>query len=275
MAISKANVNIPEVMTDLIQFDYENALVLGALCQINTDLEGKPGDKVTIPYTSVLTDAATVAEGVAVVPEDNSDGTIPVSIVKAGKAVEMTEEAIDSAAYNVADTRRVAIARSLAAGVDKAVYTEMLTTNLKHDITADVVKTLTYDSIVDAQAKMGEEFYKNRPVLVVHSKQFADIRKSTDFKAGAVALGLNFDSLIQGMLIDVPVIVSDRITKDGGNKYHALLVAPGSVVLAYKKRPIIESDKDILSQKTYLASFVHYGVELANADRGVVEIITL
>ena len=53
MAIQTSNVIIPEVLADLVQYDYENALVFAPLCQINTDLEGKPGNKVTIPYTEI------------------------------------------------------------------------------------------------------------------------------------------------------------------------------------------------------------------------------
>lgn len=272
--ITTSNVIIPEVLADLIQYDYENALVFAPLCQVNTDLEGKPGNKVTVPYTTPLSDAEVVAEGGALTPEANDDGEVEITIKKAGKAVKMTSEAMLAAAYDVKNERRVRIAQSLAKKVDADVIAAMMTTTLKKDISAEATgNTINYDAIVDAQSLGGEEFYKNTPVLIVHSKQFADLRKTAEFKAGKENLGFNMQGLA-GTLVDVPVVVSDRIVKDTDNKYHALLVTPGATVLAYKRRPNLLGDVDALSEEEILASFVHYGVKLPNTGRGVVEIIT-
>lgn len=273
-SISAANVIIPEVLIDLIQYDYEQNLVFAQLCQVDTSLEGKPGNKVSIPYTSPLTDAEVVGEGVALTPEVNNDGTVEITIAKAGKAVKMTSEAILAAAYDLQNERRTQIAKSLARQVDKTVVTEMMTTTLKLDISADAtLATLNYDAIVDGQALAGEEFYAITPILIVHSKQFADLRKSPEYKDGKANLGFEMKGLA-GMLVDVPVVVSDRIVKDASNNYHALLVAPGAAVLAYKRRPNLLGDVDALTEETILASFIHFGVELPNKARGVVEIIT-
>lgn len=272
--ITSTNVIIPEVLADLMQMDYEEALVFAPLCQVNTDLEGKPGNKVTIPYTAPLADGEVVAEGSALTPEANNDGTVEITIKKAGKAVKMTSEAILSAAYDAKSERRGQIAKSLARKVDSDVITEMMKTTLKKDISAEVsANTINYDAIVDAQALGGEEFYKTTPILLVHSKQFADLRKTSEFKAGKENLGLSMAGLA-GTLVDVPVVVSDRIVKDVDGKYHALLVVPGSAVLAYKRRPNLLGDVDALSEEEILASFVHYGVKLPNDKRGIVEIVT-
>lgn len=275
MAITSSKIIIPEVLHDLVQFDYENNLVLAQLCAVNTDLEGKPGESVRVPYSPELSDAEDLLEGASLTPEDTTDAEVSITIKKSGKAVSVTEEAINRASYDVTDDKRIKIARSIARKVDATVNEEFLKTTLVHDISAEATNnTLSYDAIVDAQALMGEEFYTSKPVLVIHSKQMATLRKSEDFKVGFKPADSNFLSFA-GMLIDIPVIISDRVKYNPASlKYESMLVCPGAVVLAYKKRPTLNTDYNSLSDVHFLSSFVHYGAKLVNPGRGVVKLIT-
>lgn len=260
--INKSNVIIPEVMEDLMQYEYEEALQIGKLAFHNYTLEGNAGDTVTIPYVGILGEAETVSEDGSLTPENTSDNKVTIEITRAGKAVEMTQSAINSAAYDLKDVKRTQLARSVAAKVDTDLATEMAKTTLEHTMTAG----LTYQEVVKARALMGEEAFLVKPVLLLNSKTYADLAVTPEFIAGAVQL-TDFGIEAAGMLVDMPVIVSDRV-KDN----EAYIVVPGSFVLAHKQEPTLYADIDALSEKNIMSMFVHYGVKLPNPARGVVKI---
>lgn len=259
--INKTNVIIPEVMADLMQFEYENALILGKLAYQDNTLVGNPGDTITIPYVAPLTDASIVTDGSPLVPEANSDSKITIAIQAAGKAVEITQAAINSAAYDVKSERRNQIVKAIARKVDADLATELATTALVHN-------TLTFDyaAIVDAKGKMGEEGFSSTNVLIVPSALYAELAKTPEFIAGAVQVS-DFGLQASAMLVDMPVIVSDRIAAN-----EAYIVVPGSFVLANKQLPVVYGDVNILTETTVMSTFVHYGVKLPNKNRGVVKI---
>lgn len=259
--INKSNLIIPEVLEDLMQYDYENALVIGKLAYQDNALVGQPGDTVTIPYVAPLGDAETVAEGASLTPEANSDSKITIEIAKAGKAVQLTQEAINSCAYDVKSNRRTQLAKAIARKVDKDLIAEIGKTSLVHTASA-----LNYATIVDAKAKMGEEGFVNTPVLFVNSADYAELAKTPEFIAGATQIA-DFGIQASAMLVDMPVVVTDTVAAKT-----AFLVTPGSFVLANKQYPTIYGDVNTLSEVTTMSVFMHYGVKLPNTDRGVVKI---
>lgn len=85
-----------------------------------------------------------------------------------------------------------------------------------------------------------------------------------------------------GTIATVPVFVSDRATAvtdvdsvTAGNQagYNALLFKKGAITLAYKRRPLVEKDRDILKRTTIVTTNVHYAVKRTD-DRGVVVLPT-
>lgn len=259
--IMKTNVIIPEVLEDLMQYEYENALVLGKLAYHDNTLLGNPGDTITIPYTAPLTDAEVVGEGNSLTPESNQDAKITITVQKAGKAVELTQEAIISAAYDVKSERRSQIAKAIARKVDADLAAEIAKTTLVHN-----TATFDYAAIVDAKGKMGEEGFNTQNILLVSSKMYVELAKTPEFIAGATQVA-DFGVQASAMLVDMPVIVSDRVADD-----EAFIIVPGSFVLANKQLPTIYGDVDALSEKTIMSTFMHYGVKLPNTKRGVVKI---
>lgn len=259
--INKANVIIPEVMEDLMQYEYEQALVLGKLAYHDNTLVGQPGDTITIPYTAPLADAELVGENSSLTPEANQDSKITITVQKVGKAVELTQEAIISAAYDVKSERRSQIAKAIARKVDADLAAEIAKTTLVHN-----TATFDYAAIVDAKGKMGEEGFNTTNVLIVSSAMYVELAKTPEFVAGATQVA-DFGVNASAMLVDMPVIVSDRVAAD-----EAFIVVPGSFVLANKQFPTIYGDTDTLSEKTVMSTFMHYGVKLPNNKRGVVKI---
>ncbi|MGW6156273.1 hypothetical protein ACWFRM_24535 [Streptomyces sp. NPDC055144] len=66
-----------------------------------------------------------------------------------------------------------------------------------------------------------------------------------------------------GAVAGLPVIVTNRIT---AGKF--LLLKNNSMGLLYKRRPIVETDRDILKRTTVVTTNLHYAVKRLD-DKGV------
>ncbi len=72
------------------------------------------------------------------------------------------------------------------------------------------------------------------------------------------------------------ILVSNRLTTAGTGAettYNALLLRRGSLGLLYKRRPIVETDRDILARTTVVTTNVHYATHRLD-DEGVVVLKT-
>lgn len=262
MAVTQtSNITIPEVLYDLMQFEYEDALVLGKLAFHDNTLVGNPGNKATIPYTAPLADAETVAQGDTLTPVTSQDQKVEIEIAKAGQAVTMSQEAIIACAYDLKNNKMVELAKSIARKVDKDLAAELAKTSL-----STTPSKFDYAAVVDAKAKLGEEGFNRQTVLVVSSAMYSELAKTPEFIAGATEIA-DFGVKASAMLVDMPVIVSDRVAAD-----EAFVIMPGSFVLANKQYPTIYPGFDNLKEETTVSSFMHYGVKLPNTNRGVVKI---
>jgi len=112
-------------------------------------------------------------------------------------------------------------------------------TTLALDITAQTLKTMNVDSILEARLKWGDhagEF--NQPYLFMHSAQFTSLAKSSDYKTlaggGNTALVRGVDDwsrFVVGQVHGVNLCLLDNaqlIDASTPNKYTALMVAPGA-----------------------------------------------
>lgn len=259
--IQSTNITIPEVLYDIMQYEYENALKLGKLAYHDNTLVGNPGNEVTIPYVAPLADAVDVPEGQALTAVASSDSEIKIPVKKVGNAFTMTQEAINACAYDLKNNRMVELAKSMARKADADLATEIAKTTLVSNPTK-----FDYAAVVDAKGLMGEEGFSVQTVLLTSTKMFTELSKTPEFIAGATQI-TNFGIEAAAMLVDMPVIVSDRVADD-----EAFIIVPGSFVLANKQHPKIYPGFDNLKEETTVSSFMHYGVKLPNVNRGVVKI---
>ncbi len=111
-------------------------------------------------------------------------------------------------------------------------------TTLALDITAQTLKTMNVDSILEARLKWGDHAGEYQPYLFMHSAQFTSLAKSSDFKTlaggGATALVRGVDDwsrFVVAQVHGIPIILLDNaqlIDASTPNKYTALMVAPGA-----------------------------------------------
>ncbi|MEV7501728.1 N4-gp56 family major capsid protein [Streptomyces sp. NPDC093018] len=274
-----AQMIVPDVWADMVQAKFKGALVLGTMALNDTTLEGKPGDTVNFPKWKALTEAEDLTEGTPMTPEQlGTDPGNSATIKEAGKAVEITDKArLVAFGDPYAETQRqlgVLIARKIDKDLTAAAEAAgAITVNA-----AD--KALSWDVMVDGIARFGDEWEPdNMAGLVIHSLQRASIYKDPNFlSADKVGAGAVIPRGVIGQIGGVNVYVSDRVTTTPGAEgtpatYNALIVRRGSLGLLYKRRPIVETDRDILARTTVVTTNVHYATHRLD-DEGIVVLTT-
>lgn len=88
-----SNLVNPQVMADMIQAQLTNLIRFAPLADVDNTLAGRPGDTITVPKWAYIGDAADVAEGQPIPLDQMATSTDTFSIKKAGKGVEITDEA--------------------------------------------------------------------------------------------------------------------------------------------------------------------------------------
>ncbi|HFO0396918.1 TPA: N4-gp56 family major capsid protein, partial [Streptococcus pyogenes] len=84
----------PEVLADMIDAEVGKAIRFAPLAEVDTTLEGQPGTTLTVPKWDYIGDAEDVAEGEAIPMTQLGFKKTTMTIKKAGKGVEITDEAI-------------------------------------------------------------------------------------------------------------------------------------------------------------------------------------
>lgn len=289
MATTKASdLIVPEVWGDMIMVTVQGKAVLLPLVTTDNDLVGVPGDEIKFPKYDYIGDADDLTEGVAMTPVKLSTRQTSARIKEAGKAVELTDTAVLTAMGNPDDQARVQLGLSIARKIDKDIRTaaEFVRTgsvdpenpNTSPQIVDGSAEVISWKALTTAFAKFGDEYEPSDLAgIVVHSKQHIDLLNdakfidSASFGAGAVILRGQV-----GAVGTIPVFISDRATvvdNSGTPNYKALIIRKGAIALKYKRRPLVETDRDILARINLITTNVHYAVARVD-DRGVVVLTT-
>jgi N4-gp56 family major capsid protein len=281
---------VPEVWGDAIMVTVQGKAVLLPLVDTDDELVGQPGDTVHFPKFNYIGDADDLTEGVAMETTALSMTDSRATIKEAGKAVELTDTAVLTAIGNPNDQARNQLGLSISRKIDKDIRTAAEYTHVNagegdaEESTSPFVVTstnggiLSWRAITAGLASFGDEYEPSDIAgLVLHSKQHIDLMNddkfisSESFGANAVILRGQV-----GAIGVIPVFVSDRtaIVGEGANAtYRALIIRKGAIALKYKRRPIVETDRDILTRTTLITTNVHYAVKRVD-DRGVVVLVT-
>lgn len=274
---------VPDVFADIVQAKFPGKLVLGQFATTEHSLEGQPGETITFPSWNALTDADILAEGTPMTPEKMTQDDDEATIVEAGKAVEVTDKAmltgigdpIEEAAnqFSTVVARRIDLSLAAAAVATSPVSPLSVTRNSS---------VLNGDAIVDGLSRFGDDAdLADFDGIVVHSRQYADLLKDDDFiKATSIAGNTVLTTGFIGQIYGLNVYVSDRVpTVDIDAdapvdlRYKALILKKGALGLIYKRRPIVEKDRDVLARTTVLTTNVHYATKRLN-HKGIVVVQT-
>lgn len=284
MATTKlANLFNPEVVAAMISAKLPNAIRFSPFATIDNTLAGRPGDTITVPKFAYIGDAEDVAEGEDIPLTALTHTTQKITVKKAGKGIELTDEAVLSGYGDPQGEAVNQLVLSIASKVD-ADCAAVLQTGTK---TKAASAAISYNGIVDAVDLFEEEtpdpFSK---VMFINSKQMTTIRKDANFLSldkypapkGAVVL-----TGCIGSIAGVQIVVSNRIAEAEGVFKNPIVqldvdsetgIALPALTIYMKRGVQVETDRDIVAKKTVLTADQHYAAALTNDERVVVATFT-
>jgi N4-gp56 family major capsid protein len=259
MATTKlSNLLNPEVVAEYIDAKLVDKIKLSPLAVVGTELQGRPGNTLTVPVWQYIGSAQDLAEGVADVPVVLSSDDSTVTVKKAAKSVEITDEAILSGHGNPVGEIADQLLLSIADKVEKDCYTALEGATLKH------TATVSASAIADAIGLFGEDLDEEMRVFI-NPQEYASIRKGTEFVPASNVQGAIGGSI--GYIYNAAVVVSNRVPKG-----RAYIVKPGALGIELKRETNVESDRDILAKTNVYAVDKHYAAYLRDKTK-VVKIV--
>ena len=244
----------PQVLAEYLDWKMMDAIKFAPLCNVNRDLEGRPGSTLTLPKYAFIELAEDVAEGENVHITNLAADSVEVSVNKVGKGVSISDEAILSAYGNPVDEIAKQLLMAIAGKVDDdcAKACRQATMN---------VEAAAFDKyvIVDMIAKFGEDIEDDMTVMI-NPAHLATLRKDADFVE--VMAGQKIISGEMGQLFGCRIVVSNKV----GEK-EAFLVKAGAVEILMKRNVAVEADRDIVNKTNVFVVDEHYAVYLKDESK--------
>ena len=279
MAITKlSNMINPEVMADMISAKVEKKVAVIPFAKVDTTLQGRAGNTITIPVFGYIGDAKNVAEGESIGAEALTTTDKQFTVKKVGKGVDLTDEAILSGYGDPVGEANRQLAMAISQKIDQDAIDSLYTGSLQYN---GIASKISYAGIVDAVDVFGEE-YNTEKVIFVHPKQVSQLRKDADFTSADKYVNGNYIAVNGeiGKIANARVVVSKRVKEDDS---HAGYVNPivkinfdteteeatPALTIFLKRNVMVETDRDIDSQINRIRASENYVVALTDASKVV------
>lgn len=257
-----ANLINPEVMGTFLDKKMIDLIKFSPLAVIGHDLQGNPGDTLTIPTWNYIGDAEDLAEGVEGDVTNLTATTSEVKVKKAVKNVGITDEARLSAYGDPMGQIENQLAVSLASKVDNDVLDAIKKVSAKtHEGTFGI------DYIADALVQFGEDV-EETTFVYIHPKHLATLRKSPEYVH--VANGQVIISGQVGTVYGCPIVVSNKMADTV-----VYFIRAGAIGIEVKREVSVEADRDILKKQTIVSADRHYMAYVRDASKLVKGTITV
>lgn len=250
----------PQVIGDMVNKKLTNDIKFAPLCRVDTTLEGRPGDTLTLPSFTYIGDAEEVPEGHDIPVTKLVSNTTSVKVRKVGKGLEFTDESILSGFGDPLGEGIRQISLAIASKMDNDVLAVL------NAITGTMLYTAaaraTADDISDALVKLGEDIDGSK-VYLCSPATYGVLRK-TDGWIPNTEIGANM--ILRGsvgMIHGCQVSVSNKLTDS------SYIVGPGALALCMKRETIIETDRDIIKKSTVLTADKHYVAYLYDSSKAI------
>lgn len=259
MAISENGTKLaqlvnPQVLADMISAELPNAIVLAPLAVVGRKLQGAAGNTLTMPKYGYIGDAKDVAEGADIEISQMSTTTTSVEIKKAGKGVEITDEAILSGYGDPVGEIKNQLKMAIANKIDNDLFTALRGATLTSTGAVSVAGLLT------ARAKFGEKV--NQPaVVMMNSANYVKI-------ASEIVNLENTDRVlvngVVGKVAGLQVAISDKLSNT-----EVFIVADGALGIELKRDVMVESDRDIIAGTNVYTANEHYVAYLKDETKAI------
>lgn len=248
----------PEVMAPIISYELTKALRFTPLAVVDTALQGQPGSKLTLPKFGYIGDATDIPEGTAIPTSKLTTSKQDVEIKKAGKGVELTDEAVLSGLGDPMGEGTKQLGLAIANKVDNDLLAAATNAD---NIAQTATVAQTGDGVQDILDIFNTETPQNIVIIAapkVISAIRADARRNdmggSDFGANAFVSGQTFD------VLGAQLITSNKFSDETALQGVAILVDPAkpALKLSIKRGLVIEPDRIPASQKTDVYATEHY-----------------
>ena len=266
-----SNLFDPQAIADLINPKLTDNMVFAPLALVDRTLEGRPGSTATLPFYRYLGMASQVDEGNDIPLTKLQQTTSTVSIVKYGKAVQITDEAVLSGYGDPIGEAASQIALAIDDAMDNALLNALAANSASDQnyTTTNSSTALEPEDIPKALVKYGED-NEGEKVLFVTPEFYAKLvgaPASTNWiPASEIAAEVKIRGLV-GMAYGCNVVVTNRL-KASGNLY---IVKPKTLAVFMKRNVMVETDRDILNQSTVLAGSIICAPYLLN-PKGMIKL---
>lgn len=252
----------PEVMGDMISAELPKKIKFSAIAPIDTTLQGRPGNTITVPKYEYIGDAKDVAEGEKIDYTKLTTKDSEATIKKVAKGVSITDEAVLSGYGDPVGEGVKQVTMSIASKIDNDTVEVLKTAPLS--VESDPGKIDVIDQIENTFDDETDE----TGVIFLSYKDAASLRKeAANGFTRASDLGDNI--LIKGAFGEVLgwTLIRTKKLLEG----EALAVKTGAAKTYLKRGVAPESGRDMDHKSTKFNADQHYVVVLSD-DTKVVKV---
>lgn len=263
----------PEVLADMVSAKLPKMIKFTPLAYVERELVGQPGNTVTVAKWVYSGDAKDITEGEAIVPDQLTTDKSTMTIKKAGKGVEVTDEALLSGYGDPLGQAAHQISLAIANKVDNDLVVEAKKATQYVDDAP-----VTGDALDKALAVFADE-EDARYVALINPEDAIALRKDTvkEWVRGS-EIGANI--VVSGTFGEthgVQIVRSKKVDKGKGFLVKVSAVETdtddvakyGAFVINLKRDVAVETDRDILKKTTVITGDEHYGVYLYDPTKVV------
>ncbi|KXT74875.1 Phage major capsid protein [Streptococcus sp. DD10] len=256
----------PEVMADMVSAKLPKLIKFTSLAYVERELVGQPGNTLTVPRWEYSGDAKDIAEGVAIEPDQLTTSKSTMTIKKAGKGIELTDEAVLSGFGDPIGQATHQIALAIANKVDNDLVVEAA------KATQYVDDAPTTGAALDKALAVFADEDDARYVAIINPADAIDLRANT-VKEWISGTEIGANTVVSGTFGEtrgVQIVRSNKVTKGKGFLVKVSadetdtddVAKYGAFVINLKRDVAIETDRDILKKTTVITGDEHYGVYL-------------
>ena len=199
-------------------------------------------------------DAKDVAEGADIEISQMSTTTTTVTVKKAGKGVEITDEAILSAYGDPVGEIKNQLKMAIANKIDNDLFTALRGATLTATGAVSVAGLLT------ARAKFGEKV--NQPaVVVMNTNNYVKIASEIVNLENTDRVLING---VVGKVAGLQVAISDKLSDT-----EVFIIAEGALGIELKRDVMVESDRDIIAGVNVYTANEHYVAYLKDETKAI------
>ena len=274
MALTKLEQLVdPEVMAPMISAKLTKAIKVTPFAKIDTTLQSRAGDTITVPKFQYIGDAEDLAEGVKAGTVQLTTTTAEYKVKKAVKQVQLTDEAVLSGYGNPVGETNNQLGLAIASKIDQDAMDALQSATVAYTGTGKI----SYNGIVDAIDLFQEEDNVEK-VMFVHPSQVSELRKDENFisreKYGNQVM-INGEI---GMVANARIVPSKRVPLAEGVYSCPIVELRGeeqtgddtSAITIYMKRGVnIETERHLEDYTTLIGVDEHYVAALTDESKVV------